>query len=119
MAEISVQDLQNSENVQNGSQLSRFEIQRNSRNEALSRSLATKRFVDVRSMNLTIPSKPATGFTNRNWKFIEKQIVSFFESENFYVFPPGDLDGYCGLICGKYEQLYDVNYHGWVSIVHF
>ena len=101
--------------VQRQSQEKRDAKQRETRNLNLEKRLLNKRFVDIRQLNLNIPENSGDGFTHRQYKVIESQITSFFESNRLLTIPTGDLDGYVGFLVGKYPQLYDKRYHGYVS----
>ena len=91
------------------------EIQRTSRDRKLREKLNRKGFVDFREISLTIPTKPATGFTFHQLKRIENQIVNFLTVNNTFSVSNGRLGNYIGFLTGKYPELFDERYHGFVS----
>lgn len=91
------------------------QIKRDRRDELVMKKCENKKFIDISECNLDIPE--TTGNLNlRQLKRVEQQIAAFFMAKGQFTVPHCYLDGYVGYLCGKYPILYQVKYHGWLSL---
>lgn len=83
--------------------------------EKLKASLRNKSFIDFRDVRLDLPPKPAVGYSLTEWEEIEKKIVQVFVDKKCLKLPTCRLDNYLGMLTVSHPELYDAEFHGYVS----
>ena len=83
--------------------------------EKLKASLKSKSFIDFREVRLGLPPKPAAGYSLNQWDEIEKQIVQLFVDKDHLKLPTCRLDNYLGMLTVIYPELYEAEFHSYVS----
>lgn len=77
--------------------------------------LSEKPFVDLRDVRLDLPPKPDAGYSLIQWDEIEDKIVKVFTNCNQLTLPACRLDNYLGILTITHPDLFDEEFHGYVS----
>ena len=84
--------------------------------DRLKASLSSKPFIDFREVRLNIPPKSVSGYSLTQWDEIAKQIVQVIVDKNHLKLPTCRLDNYLGMLTVIHPELYEAEFHGYVSI---
>lgn len=89
---------------------------KNAAREKLKNSLKEKPFIDFRQVRIELPEKPAAGYSLVQLDQIEKDIVKVLVNKKQLKIPTCRLDNYLGILTVTHPELFDEEFHGYVSL---